>query len=193
MKLYQSNLVKTALACAISISVLLQASAAINNEKSADDSDVVVKHDKVIDLAPETKHFRSSRYIAYYMKTSHFKKQVLDDEQSALVLDNFIELLDANKAYFLASDIKSFEQYRFKLDDAIWTGLVQPAYHIYSVFQKRWHERNNFALSLLEKERTWILCNSNNDIIWVLGKRLDNRYRTKNNSENVLKIQFTSK
>lgn len=152
MKLYQSNLVKTAFACAISVSVLLQASAAINNEKSSEDSDVVVKHDKAIDLAPETKHFRSSRYIAYYMKTSHFKKQVLDDDQSALVLDNFIKLLDANKAYFLASDIKSFEQYRFKLDDAIWTGLVQPAYHIYSVFQQRWHERNSFALSLLEKE-----------------------------------------
>jgi len=152
MKLYQSNLVKTALACTISVSVILQASAAINNEKSAHDSDVVVKHEKAIDLAPETKHFRSSRYIAYYMKTSHFKKQVLDDDQSALVLDNFIKLLDANKAYFLASDIKSFEQYRFKLDDAIWTGLVQPAYHIYSVFQQRWHERNSFALSLLEKE-----------------------------------------
>lgn len=152
MKLYQSNLVKTALACAISITVLLQASSATNNEKSANDSDVVVKHDKAIDLAPETKHFRSSRYIAYYMKTSHFKKQVLDDEQSALVLDNFIKLLDANKAYFLASDIKGFEKYRFKLDDAIWTGLVQPAYHIYSVFQQRWHERNNFALSLLEEE-----------------------------------------
>jgi len=152
MKLFQTNLAKIALASVISFSFLLQASASVTREKSVSDTDVVVKHDQAIDLAPLPKHFRSSRYIAYYMKTSHYKKQVLDDEQSALVLDNFIKLLDANKAYFLASDIKSFEQYRYKLDDAIWTGLVQPAYHIYAVFQQRWHERNSFALSLLEDE-----------------------------------------
>lgn len=152
MKLYQTNLVKVAFASVISFSVMLQASAGVDKEKSAVDANVVVKQDQVIDLAPLPKHFRSSRYIAYYMKTSHFKKQVLDDAQSAKVLDSFIKLLDANKAYFLASDIKGFEQYRFKLDDAIWTGLVQPAYHIYSVFQQRWHERNSFALSLLENE-----------------------------------------
>ena len=67
-------------------------------------------------------------------------------------MDSFIKLLDRNKAYFLASDIEAFQQYRFKLDDAIWTGLVQPAYHIYGVFKQRWHERNDYALSLLKSE-----------------------------------------
>jgi len=155
MKLYQTRLVKIALASLVSFSFSLQASTSLDNNSGTKVSDPVVMHDQPIDLSPLPKHFRSSRYIAYYMKTSHFKKQVLDDEQSALVLDNFIKLLDGNKAYFLASDIKGFERYRFKLDDAIWTGLVQPAYEIYSVFQKRWSERNNFALSLLKTEMTF--------------------------------------
>jgi carboxyl-terminal processing protease len=157
MKLYQSRLAKIALASVVSFSFLLQASSSVDQQKSAGDDDVAVKHEEAIDLAPLAKHFRSSRYIAYYMKTSHYKKQVLDDDQSALVLDNFIKTLDANKAYFIASDIKSFEQYRYKLDDAIWTGLVQPAYHIYAVFQQRWHERNQFALSLLQKEMDFLV------------------------------------
>lgn len=32
-------------------------------------------------------------------------------------------------------------------------------------------------MSLIDKERTWILANAQNEIIWVVGKRLDNRFR----------------
>ncbi|QTD36752.1 tRNA lysidine(34) synthetase TilS [Polaribacter batillariae] len=35
-------------------------------------------------------------------------------------------------------------------------------------------------MSLLEKEQTWLLCNNNNDIIWVIGKRQDRRFSVKN-------------
>lgn len=119
-------------------------------EKSSDIEKVVVK--RAIDLAPEAKHRKASRYIAHFLKNSHYKKQTLDNEQSGLVLDNYIKYLDGNKAYFLASDIKDFERYRYKLDDAIWSGLVQPAFHIYAVFQRRWEERNTFATKFLETE-----------------------------------------
>ncbi|NTW31465.1 MAG: tRNA lysidine(34) synthetase TilS [Bacteroidetes bacterium] len=40
-------------------------------------------------------------------------------------------------------------------------------------------------LSLLDKENTWLLCNDN-DIIWVVGYRLDNRYRITNKTQRVL-------
>jgi len=151
MKLYQTRLLKIVIASLATCTLWAQATPNLDS-KAGGELEPIVKHEQALDLSPLPKHFRSSRYIAYYMKTSHFKKQVLDDEQSGLVLDNFIKLLDGNKAYFLASDIKSFERYRYKLDDAIWTGLVQPAYDIYSVFQKRWSERNRFALSLLQQE-----------------------------------------
>lgn len=35
-------------------------------------------------------------------------------------------------------------------------------------------------LSLLEKKQIWLLCNNNNDIIWVINKRQDNRFLAKN-------------
>ncbi|WP_439132641.1 tRNA lysidine(34) synthetase TilS [Polaribacter sp.] len=41
--------------------------------------------------------------------------------------------------------------------------------------------------SLLEKENTWLLCNSNNEILWVINHRQDHRFLVKDNS-NMLKI-----
>ena len=43
-------------------------------------------------------------------------------------------------------------------------------------------------LSLLEKEQTWLLCNSNSEIIWIVGKRQDNRFLAKKSSVNNVKI-----
>ena len=44
--------------------------------------------------------------------------------------------------------------------------------------------------SLLEKQNTWILCNKNDAIIWVLNHRQDNRFLTKEASNNILKVSF---
>jgi len=44
-------------------------------------------------------------------------------------------------------------------------------------------------MSLLEKENTWLLC-SNNEIIWVIGKRLDERFKVTKQTSKLLKIKF---
>ena len=44
-------------------------------------------------------------------------------------------------------------------------------------------------LSLLEKENTWLLCNGQ-EIVWVIGKRLDNRYKTHAETTEILKITY---
>ncbi|MGJ8745452.1 tRNA lysidine(34) synthetase TilS [Polaribacter sp.] len=43
-------------------------------------------------------------------------------------------------------------------------------------------------LSILEKEQTWLLCNKNNEIIWVIGKRLDRRFISNTAQKPFLKI-----
>ncbi len=180
MKLFPAQFKKNLIILSTAVISGISISAVVNANSPSKLNDAVVV-DSAIDLSPLPKHLRSSRYIAHYMKNSHYKKQVLDNEQSALVLDNFIESLDGNKAYFLASDIKSFQKYRYKLDDAIWTGLVQPAFEIYSVFKQRWNERNLYALSILEndfdftkddeyqydrEEAAWAQTNEELDLYW---------------------------
>lgn len=44
-------------------------------------------------------------------------------------------------------------------------------------------------LSLIDKENAWLLC-SNNEIVWVIGIRQDERFRIENTTKNILKIQL---
>jgi len=43
--------------------------------------------------------------------------------------------------------------------------------------------------SLVDKENTWLLC-SVNDIVWILGKRLDDRFKINNNTKNIVRIDL---
>ncbi|WP_159946350.1 tRNA lysidine(34) synthetase TilS [Polaribacter septentrionalilitoris] len=45
-------------------------------------------------------------------------------------------------------------------------------------------------LSLIDKQNTWLLCNNNDSIIWIIGHRSDNRFITKKESNSVLKISL---
>jgi tRNA(Ile)-lysidine synthase len=47
--------------------------------------------------------------------------------------------------------------------------------------------------SLLEKEQTWLLCNNDQSLIWILGKRQDNRFDTSVKNENTLRIHLNIK
>jgi tRNA(Ile)-lysidine synthase len=42
-------------------------------------------------------------------------------------------------------------------------------------------------MSLIEKEKVWLLC-SKNDLIWIISKRLDNRFKVTENTTKILKI-----
>ena len=50
----------------------------------------------------------------------------------------------------------------------------------------------NRKFSLKEKNNIWLLCNENN-IIWIIGERIDNRYRINNQTKIALVINFFKK
>ncbi|KUF39354.1 tRNA(Ile)-lysidine synthetase [Myroides marinus] len=43
--------------------------------------------------------------------------------------------------------------------------------------------------SQFDKENTWLLC-SNEDIVWVIGSRMDERFKIKDTTTNIIKIQI---
>jgi len=43
-------------------------------------------------------------------------------------------------------------------------------------------------MSILDKEKTWILTNKHNEIIWIVGKRLDNRFQITSSSKEIVRI-----
>lgn len=48
---------------------------------------------------------------------------------------------------------------------------------------------NDKKMSLLEKENTWLLY-QNNELIWVVGRRLDDRFKVTENTKKIIKINF---
>ena len=44
-------------------------------------------------------------------------------------------------------------------------------------------------MSILDKEKIWLLCSENN-IVWIIGKRLDERYKIKDTTTNILKTEI---
>lgn len=104
-------------------------------------------------LQPLQEHARTTAEIISRLRHQHFQRtQVsLDDQLSSTVLDRYIEQLDGDRSYFLASDVKEFEQFRFKLDDAFKTSNLQPAYIIYNRYQERVINRLKFMLEEIKK------------------------------------------
>jgi carboxyl-terminal processing protease len=57
--------------------------------------------------------------ITYVLEKGHYEPKLINDDFSVSVFEDFIDVVDPTKRYFLASDIADFEQYKFQIDDQI--------------------------------------------------------------------------
>ena len=57
--------------------------------------------------------------ITYILEKGHYAPKDINDDLSVSVYEDFIDVLDPTKRYFLAEDIRDFEQYKFQIDDQI--------------------------------------------------------------------------
>ncbi len=102
-------------------------------------------------LSPEPQHRQVSQLVSKLLTNSHYRKKSLNDSLSAEIFENFIEKLDHNKLYFLASDIRSFDKHRLMFDDYIGSGQVEATYEIFNVYQQRIAERLTYVFERIEK------------------------------------------
>jgi len=102
-------------------------------------------------LAPAPHHARTVKLINYFIERYHYQKTRLDDALSSQILDRYIDALDNNRVYFLASDIESFERYRFSLDDVLRDNKTDPFFEIFNVYRGRVIDRLRYALERLER------------------------------------------
>lgn len=79
----------------------------------------------------------------------HYLPSRIDDELSSRLFDSYLNKLDENREVFLASDIDEFENYRYKLDEAILTGDMSLGFKIYDRYQDRLEGRYTFVIEEL--------------------------------------------
>jgi len=103
-------------------------------------------------LMPEQRHEDIGELVTQFVQKSHYQHIAVDDDLSARVLDQYIESLDGNRMYLLASDVEYFQKYRYEMDDIVRSEPLDPAFEIFAVYQTRVRERLNFALSQLQTE-----------------------------------------
>lgn len=108
-------------------------------------------------IAPTDRQRMIARQVGSILEEEHFRRAALDDRMSADIFDRYLEFLDGQRSYFLATDISEFQQSRLLFDDILRTGELEPAYAIFARYQQRNRERMQHAIKLLETEPDWAL------------------------------------
>ncbi len=106
-------------------------------------------------IAPTPQERVLAPRVAGLLEQNHYRHIPIDERLSPQVLDRYLETLDGQHGYFLASDIASFDRWRTQFGDMIHTGEVDPAFLIFNVFQQRNRERMQYAIKLLATEPDW--------------------------------------
>lgn len=101
-------------------------------------------------LAPEAQHAMVFTTAMQIVATYHYQKPQINDRFSSEALDNYIGNIDPTRVYFLESDIREFEKFRYTIDESIMsTGDLTVAYTIFNRYQERLKNRIEYALNLL--------------------------------------------
>ncbi|PIE83424.1 MAG: hypothetical protein CSA09_00670 [Candidatus Contendobacter odensis] len=104
-------------------------------------------------IKPKTRQLALDRTIASMLAQHHYRQSKLNDRLSALILDTYLNDLDFSRAYFLASDIKTFnKKYRNIFDNALRRGDLGPAYDIFNTYLRRLIERTTSVQAMLNQD-----------------------------------------
>ena len=110
-----------------------------------------VESGEALKLKPEMEQRYASNIATRFLTNYHYKRTRLDDELSSDIFDNYLELLDPSRIYFLSGDIEMFERYRHGMDDALRHSDLQSAYEIFNVYVDRVQQRVNYARDRAKK------------------------------------------
>jgi tRNA(Ile)-lysidine synthase len=123
------------------------------------------------------------------------------------------EITEDQKSLRLEKMAINFQHYKisdqFKIDQKLLTAEFDKDLIRFPLLVRKWKKGDYFyplgmggkkklsdffkdeKYSLLQKENIWLLC-SGEDIIWLIGKRMDNRYKVTDKTKNILKATIRS-
>jgi carboxyl-terminal processing protease len=101
--------------------------------------------------SPTPESARMARLLANNLPLMHLNKVEWNDELAGRALDNFLESLDFERVFFLASDVARFKEQAAALDDQVKRGDLAFALDMYATFRDRVSNRVAFAEALLDQ------------------------------------------
>ena len=99
--------------------------------------------------------------VKYVVEKGHYSTLDINDDISEKIYNTYLEQLDAQKRFFLQSDIRQFEKYKFKLDDQIKNQDLTFFNLVYETSRKRINEVKNYYEEIMNNSFDF---SSNEDI-----------------------------
>ena len=123
-------------------------SGALNSQTNVQESEEEIRTAPT--LSPLDIHPRTSLIVVEQLRRNHYINKTVNDELSEHIFDKYLTVLDPGHYYFIANDITEFEKYRFRLDDALKKGDLDPAFVIFNRYQMRIVDRLNYLIGMID-------------------------------------------
>ena len=99
--------------------------------------------------------------VKYVVEKGHYSTLDINDDISEKIYNTYLEQIDAQKRFFLQSDIRQFEKYKFKLDDQLKDQDLTFFNLVYETSRKRINEVKNYYEEIMSNSFDF---SSNEDI-----------------------------
>ena len=103
---------------------------------------------------PEQSHLL--KLVTAISEQGHFSKKKITNESSHLILKNYLNTLDSQKMYFTQSDINYFQRYRYKIDDALKNGNLEPVFDIFRIYRLRVQQRIEYSINTINSTTSFL-------------------------------------
>ena len=165
--------------------------------------DVVEELNKALKKGVTDRRFYARDYVAYLDRGNILVTKIEEEDDCEVLVeaDDMRSYCGNAVLYYEHTDIDNVDEYHLPSDVA----LLDEAKLQYPLRLRRWREGDTFVpfgmaghkkvgdyltnqkVSIVERKRQFVLL-SGDDIVWVVGRRTDERYRIGNKTENILKI-----
>ena len=165
--------------------------------------DVVEELNKALKRGATDRRFYSRNYVAYLDRGNIMVAPIEDEDDCEVVVErgDMRSYCGNSVLYYEHTDIDNVDEYHLPSDVA----LLDEAKLQYPLRLRRWREGDSFIpfgmagrkkvgdyltdqkVPIVERKRQFVLV-SGEDVVWVVGRRTDERFRVGNHTENILKI-----
>src|SRR5712671_174922 len=128
---------------------------ALRGAEALPDQALITKnHTNLVRLAQGPNEASIARVTATILEKGHYLRQPFNDEISSKFLDRYFDSLDNLHIYFLQSDLKEFDTYRYSLDEqTLKEGNTTPGRVIFLRFLERLQQQFDYVGELLKTEK----------------------------------------
>ena len=165
--------------------------------------DVVEELNKALKRGATDRRFYSRDYVAYLDRGNIMVARIEEEDDCEVIVerDDMRSYCGNSVLYYEHTDIDNVNGYRLPSDVA----LIDESKLQYPLRLRRWREGDTFIpfgmagrkkvgdyltdqkVPVVERKRQFVLV-SGEEIVWVVGRRTDDRFRIGANTENILKV-----